>query len=153
MGFSWINNLDVCGHVVTPKSLQTVTCSLEIRRQLLLDQKAKTNLDSVLKNGDTALLTKVHTLKAMAFPAVTYSYDSWTVKKAECQRTDAFEPWCWKRLLKIPWRSRRSNQTILREINPECSLEGLKLKLKFQYFSHLIGRANSLEKTLIHVGF
>ena len=138
MGFSWINNLDVCGHVVTPKSLQTVTCSLEIRRQLLLDQKVKTNLDSVLKSRDITLLTKVRIVKAVVFPVVMYSCESSTVKKAECQRTDAFEPWCWRRLLKIPWRSRRSNQTILREINPECSLEGLKLKLKFQYFGHLM---------------
>ena len=124
--------------MVTPKSLQTVTCSLEIRRQLLLDQKVKTNLDSVLKSRDITLLTKVRIVKAVVFPVVMYSCESSTVKKAECQRTDAFDPWCWRRLLKIPWRSRRSNQTILREINPECSLEGLKLKLKFQYFGHLM---------------
>ena len=116
---------------------------------MLLDQKAKTNLDSVLKSRDTTLLTKVRIVKAVVFPVVMYSCESSTVKKAECQRIDAFEPWCWRRLLKVPWRSRRSNQTILREINPECSLEGLKLKLKFQYFGHLMRTDDSLEKSLM----
>ena len=116
---------------------------------MLLDQKAKTNLDSVLKSRDTTLLTKVRIVKAVVFPVVMYSCESSTVKKTECQRIDAFEPWCWRRLLKVPWRSRRSNQTILREINPECSLEGLKLKLKFQYFGHLMRTDDSLKKSLM----
>ena len=116
---------------------------------MLLDQKAKTNLDSVLKSRDTTLLTKVRIVKAVVFSVVMYSCESSTVKKAECQRIDAFEPWCWRRLLKVPWRSRRSNQTILREINPECSLEGLKLKLKFQYFGHLMRTDDSLKKSLM----
>ena len=112
-------------------------CSHEIRRRLLLGRKAMTNLDSVLKSRDITLPTKIHTVKAMVFPVVTYGYESWTIKKAECQRIDAFEPLCWRRLLKIPWIARRSNQSILREINPEYSLEGLMLKLKLQYFGHL----------------
>ena len=132
MGFSWINNLDVCGHVVTPKSLQTVTCSLEIRRQLLLDQKAKTNLDSVLKSRDITLPTEVNIVKAVVFPVVMYSGENWTVKKAECQRIDAFKLWCWRRLLKVPWTARKLNQSVLTEINPEHSLEGLMLKLELQ---------------------
>ena len=110
-------------------------CSHEIRRRLLLGRKAMTNLDSVLKSRDITLPTKVHIVKAMVFSVVTYSYESWTVKKAECQIIDAFELWCWRRLLKIPRMARRSNQSILREINPEYSLEGLMLKL--QYFGHL----------------
>ena len=113
-------------------------CSHEIRRQLLLGRKAMTNLDSVLKSRDITLLAKVHIVKAMIFPVVRYSCESWTVKKAECQRIDDFKLWCWKKLLKVPWTARRSNQSILREINPEYSLEGLMLKLKLQYFSHLI---------------
>ena len=113
-------------------------CSHEIRRHLLLGRKAMTNLDSVLKSRDITLLTKVHIVKAMVFPVVTYDCESWTVKKAECQRIDAFELWCWRRLLKVPWTARRSNQSILREINPECSLEGLMLKWKLQYFGHLM---------------
>ena len=113
-------------------------CSHEIRRQLLLGRKAMTNLDSVLKSRDITLPTKVHIVKAMVFPVVTYGCESWTIKKAECQRIDAFELWCWRRLLKVPWTARRSNQSILREINPEYSLEGLMLKLKLQYFGHLM---------------
>ena len=105
---------------------------------MLLDQKAKTNLDSVLKSRDTTLLTKVRIVKAVVFPVVMYSCESSTVKKAECQRIDAFKLWCWRRLLKVPWTAKRSNQSILREINPEISLEGLMLKLKLQYFGHLI---------------
>ena len=120
-------------------------CSHEIRRRLLLGRKAMTNLDSVLKSRDITLPTKIHTVKAMVFPVVTYGYESWTIKKAECQRIDAFEPLCWRRLLKIPWIARRSNQSILREINPEYSLEGLILKLKRQYFGHLMRTDNSLE--------
>ena len=109
--------------------------SHEIRRQLLLGRKAMTNLD---KSRDITLLTKVHIVKAMVFPVVTYGCESWTVKKAKCQRIEAFKLWCWRRLLKLPWTARRSNQLILREINPEYSLEGLMLKLKLQYFGHLI---------------
>ena len=120
-------------------------CSHEIRRRLLLGRKAMTNLDSVLKSRDITLPTKIHTVKAMVFPVVTYGYESWTIKKAECQRIDAFEPLCWRRLLKIPWIARRSNQSILREINPEYSLEGLILKLKCQCFGHLMRTDNSLE--------
>ena len=112
--------------------------SHEIRRRLLLVRKAMTNLDNVLKSRDIALLTKVPIVKAMVFPVVMYGYESWTVKKAERQRTDAFKLWCWRRLLKVPWTARRSNQSILREINPEYSLEGLMLKLMFQYFGHLM---------------
>ena len=112
-------------------------CSHDIRR-LLLGRKAMTNLDSVLKSRDITLPTKVCIVKAMVFPMVTYRCESWTVKKAECQRIDAFELWCQIRLLKVPWTARRSNQSILRQINPECSLEGVMLKLKFQYFDHLI---------------
>ena len=107
-----------------------------------------TNLDSVLKSRDIALPTKVRLVKAMVFPVVMYGYESWTVKKAEHQRIDAFEPWCWRRLLRVPWTARRSNQSILKEISPGCSLEGLMLKLKLQYFGQLMRRADSLEKTL-----
>ena len=113
-------------------------CSHEIRRCLLLGRKAITNLDSVLKSRDITLLTKVHIVKAMVFPVVMYGCESWTVKDAECQRIDAFKLWCWRRLLKVPWTARRSNQSIIREINPENSLEGLMLKLKLQYFNHLM---------------
>ena len=112
-------------------------------------RKAMTNLDSVLKSRDITLTTKVPIVKAMVFPVVTYSCESWTVKDAEHQRIDAFELWCWRRLLKVSWTARRSNQSILREINPEYLLEGLMLKLKLQYFGHLIQRAESLEKTLM----
>ena len=108
-----------------------------------------TNLDSILKSRDFTLSTKVHLVKAMVFPVVMYGCESWTVKKAECRRTDAFELWCWRRLLRVPWTARRSNQSILKEISPGFSLEGLMLKLKFQYFGHLMRRANSFEKTLI----
>ena len=108
-----------------------------------------TNLDSILKNRDITLPTKVHLVKAMVFPAVMYGCESWTVKKAECRRIDAFELWCWRRLLRVPGAARRSNQSILKEINPEYSLEGLMLKLKLQYFGHVMRRTNSLEKTLM----
>ena len=107
------------------------------------------NLDSILKSRDITLPTKVHLVKAMVFPVVIYEYDSWTIKKAEHQRTDAFELWCWRRLLRVPWTARRSKQSILKEISPECSLEGLMLKLKLQYFGQLMQRTDSLEKTLI----
>ena len=108
-----------------------------------------TNLDSMLKGRDITLSTKVRLVKAMVFPVVMYGCRSWTIKKAECQRIDAFELWCWRRLLRVPWTARRSNQSILKEISPGCSLEGLMLKLKLQYFGHLMRRADSLEKTLI----
>ena len=108
-----------------------------------------TNLDSILKSRDITLPTKVRLVKAMVFPVVMYGCESWTVKKAECQRIDAFELWCWRSLLRIPWTARRSNQSILKEISPRCSLEGLKLKLKLQYFGHLMRRVDSLEKTLV----
>ena len=107
------------------------------------------NLDSVLNSRDITLLTKVHLVKAMVFPVVMYESESWTVKKAECQRIDAFELWCWRRLLRVPWTARRSNQSILKEISPGCSLEGMMLKLKLQYFGHLMRRVDSLEKTLM----
>ena len=108
-----------------------------------------TNLDNILKIRDITLLTKVRPVKAMVFPGVTYGCESWTIKKGECQRTDAFELWCWRRLLRVPQNARKSNQSILKEINPEYSLEGLMLKLKLQYFSHLMERTNSLEKPLM----
>ena len=113
-------------------------CSHEIKRRLLLGRKVMTNLDSILKSRDISLLTKVHLVKAILFPVVMYGWESWTVKKAECQRIDAFELWCWRRLLRVPWTAGRSNQSILKEISPECSLEELMLKLKLQYFGHLI---------------
>ena len=124
-------------------------CSHEIRRRLLLGRKAMTNLDSVLKSRDVTLLTKVRIVKGMVFPVVTYGCENWTVKKAEHPRIDAFELWCWRRLLKVPWTARRSNQSILREIDPEYSLEGLMLKLKLQYFGHLIWTDDSLKKSLM----
>ena len=124
-------------------------CCHEIRRLLLLGRKVMTNLDSVLKSRDITLLTKIHIVKAMVFPVVMYSCESWTVKKAECQRIDAFKLWCWRRLLRVPWIARRSNQPILREINPEYSLKGLMLKLKLLYFGHLMQTADSVEKSLM----
>ena len=117
-------------------------CSHEIKRHLLLGRKTMTNLDSILKSRDITLLAKVHIAKAMVFPVIMYRCESWTIKKAECWRIDAFELWCWRRLLRVPWTARRSNQPILKEINPEYSSEGLMVKLKFQYFGHLMGRAN-----------
>ena len=113
-------------------------CSHEIKRRLLLGRKVMTNLDSIFKSRDITLLTKVRLVKAMVFPVVTYGYESWTVKKAECRRIDAFELWCWRRLLGAPWTARRSNQSILKEIGPGISLEGMMLKLKLQYFGHLM---------------
>ena len=124
-------------------------CSHEIQRRLLLGRKIMTNLDSIFKSRDITLPTKVHLVKAMVFPVVMYGCESWTVKKAEHQRIDAFELWCWRRLLRVPWTARKSNQSILREISPGCSLEGLMLNWKFQYFGHLIQRTDSLEKTLM----
>ena len=124
-------------------------CSHKIKRHLLLGRKVTTNLDSVLKSRDITLSTKVHLVKAMVFPLVMYGCESWTVKKAERQRIDAFEQWCWRRLLRVPWTARISNQSILKEISPGCSLAGLMLKLKLEYFGHLMRRADSLEKTLM----
>ena len=122
-------------------------CNHEIKRRLVLGRKAVTNLDSILKSRDITLPTKVHLVKAMVFLVVMYGCESWTIKNAECQRIDAFELWCWRRLLRVPWTARRFNQSILKEISPESSLEGLILKLKLQYFGHLMGRTDSLEKT------
>ena len=121
-------------------------CSHEIKRCLLLGRKIMTNLDSILKSRDS---TKVRLVKAMAFPVVMYGCENWTIKKAECRKIDAFELWCWRRLLRVPWTARRSNQSILKEINPGISLEGMMLKLKLQYFGHLMRRVDSLEKTLM----
>ena len=121
-------------------------CSHEIKRHFLLGRKAMTNLGSILKSRNITLLTKVHLFKAMVFPVVMYRCESWTIKKAECQRIDAFELWCWRRLLRAPWNARRFNQSILKEISSEYSLERLVLKLKLQYFGHLIQRNDSLEK-------
>ena len=123
-------------------------CSHEIKRRLLLGRKVMTILDSIFKIREVTLPTKVHLVKAMAFPVIMYGCESWTVKKAECQRIDAFELWCWRRLLRVPWTARRSSQSILK-ISPGCSLEGMMLKLKLQYFGHLMRRVDSLEKTLM----
>ena len=124
-------------------------CSHEIKRDLLLGRKAMTNLDSILKSRDLTLPKKVCLVKAMVFPVGVYGCESWTLKKAECWRIDAFKLWCWRRLLRDPWTSRRSNQSILKEISPECSLEGLMLKLKLQYFGHLMWRSDSFVRPLI----
>ena len=124
-------------------------CSQEIKRCLLLGRKVMTNLDSILKSRDITLPTKVCLVKAMVFPAVMYGCESWTIKKAEHRRVDAFELWCWRRLLRVTWTARRSNQSILKEISPGCSLEGLMLKLKLQFFGHPMRRVDSLEKTLM----
>ena len=124
-------------------------CSHEIKRCLLLGRKVMTNLDSILKSRDITLPTKVPLVKVMVFPVVMYGCESWTIKKAEHWRINAFELWCWRRLLKVSWTARRSNQSILKEISPGCSLEGMMLKLKLQYFGHLMRRVDSLEKTLM----
>ena len=124
-------------------------CSHEIKRCLLLGRKVMTNLDSILKSIDITLSTKVHLVNAMVFPVIMYGCEVWTIKKAEWRRNDAFELWCWRRLLRVPWTARRSNQSILKEISPGCSLEGLILKLKLQYFGHLMRGADSLKKTLM----
>ena len=132
-----------------PKSLEMVIAAMKIKRCLLLWRKVMTNLDSILKSRDITLPTKVRLVKAMVFPVVMYGCESWIAKKAECWKIDAFELWCWRRLLKVPWTARRSNQSILKEISPECSLDGLMLKLKLQQFGHLMWRADSLENTLM----
>ena len=123
--------------------------SHEIKRHLVLGRKAMTKLDNILKSKDITLLTKAHLVKAMVFPVVMYGCESWTIKKAEHRRIDAFELWCWRKLLRVPWTARRSNQSVLKEISPGCSLEGLMLKLKLQYFGYLMRRADSFEKTLM----
>ena len=136
-----------------PKSLKMMTAVMKLKDTCSLKKKKKAmiNLDSILKSRDITLLTKVHLVKPMVFPVVIYKCESWTIKKAECQRIDAFELWCWRRLLRVPWTARRSNQSILKEISPEYSLKGLMLKLKLQHFSHLcqMRRTDSLEKTLM----
>ena len=124
-------------------------CSHEIKVSLLLGSRVMTNLDSILKIRDITLPTKVHLVKAMVFPVVMHGCESWTIKKVECQRIDAFELWCWRRLLRVPWTARRSNQSILKDISPGCSFEGKMLKLKLQYFGHLMRRVDSFEKTLM----
>ena len=126
-----------------------VTAAMKLKRHLLLGRKVMTNLDSILKSRDITLPTKFHPVKAVVFPVVMYGCESWTIKKAEHQRIDAFELWCWRRLLRVPWTARRSNQSILKEISPEYSLEGLMLKLKLQYFGHLMQRSDSFEKSLM----
>ena len=150
MANSWGNNgnserLIFLGSQITADG----DCSHEIKRHLLHGRKVMTNLDSMLKSRDMTLSTKVCLVKAMVFPVVIYGCESWTIKKAEGRRIDALELWCWRRLLRIPWIARRSKQSVLKKINPECSLEGLMLKLKLQYFGHLMRRADSLEKTLM----
>ena len=127
-------------------------CSHEIKRRLLFGRKVMTNLDSIFKSRDIALPTKVHLVKAMVVPVVMYGCESWTVKKAERRRIDAFELWCWRRLSRVPWTARRSNQSILKETSPGCLLEGLVLRLKLQYFGHLMRRVDTLEKTLTQGG-
>ena len=126
-----------------------VTAPIKLKDACSLEEKLMTNLDSILKSRDITLPTKVHLVKAMVFPVVMYGCESWTIKKAEHRRSDAFELWCWRRLLRVPWTARRSNQSILKEISPEYSLEGLMLKVKLQYFGHLMQRADSFEKTLM----
>ena len=133
----------------TPKSLQMVLAAMKLKDTDSFGRKVMTNLDSMLKSRDITLPTKVCLVKAMVFPVVMYGCESWTVRKAEHQRINAFELWCWRRLLRVPWTVRRSSQFILKEISPGCSLEGLMLKLKLQYFGHLIRRADSFEKTLM----
>ena len=131
------------------KTIADVDCSHEIKRRLLLGRKVMTNLGSIIKSRDITLPTKVHLVKTMVFPVVMYGCESWTIKRAERWRIDAFELWCWRRLLKVPWTARRSNQSVLKEISTGCSLEGLVLNLKLQYFGHLMRRADSFEKTLM----
>ena len=155
MAFSPITSWQIDGEIVADfiflgsKVTADGDSSHEVKRRLLLGRKVMTNLDSILKSRGITLATKVRLVKAMVFPVVMYGWESWTIKKAECQRIDAFELWCWRRLLRVPWAARRSTQSILKEINPGCSLEGLMLKLKLQYFGHLMSRADSFEKTLM----
>ena len=147
MGNRWGNSVRL--HFLGSKITADGDCSHEIKRRLLLGGKVMTNLDSILKNRDITLPTKVCLVKAIVFPVVLYGCESWTIKKAELRWIDAFELWYWRRLLRVPWTAKRSNQSILKEISPGCSLEGQMLKLKLQYFGHLIQRADSLKKTLM----
>ena len=150
-----ITSLQIDGETVADfilggsKSTANGDCSHEIKRCLLLGRKVMTNLDSILKSRDITFLTKVHLVKAMVFPIDMYGCEIWTIKKAEHQRIDAFELWCWRRLLRVPWTARRSSLSIVKEISPDCSLEGLMLQLKLQYFGHLMRRADSCERTLM----
>ena len=149
MGNRWGNSVTVADFILRGSKITADgNCSHEIKRCLLLGRKVMTNLDSIFKSRDTTLPTKIHLVKAMVFPVVMYGYESSTVKRAEHRRIDAFELWCWRRLLRVPWTARRSNQSILKEISPEY-LEGLMLKLKLQYFGDLMRRVDSLEKTLM----
>ena len=141
MGKQWLT-LFCLGSKITADG----DCNHEIKRRLLLGRKVRTNLDSILKSRDITLLTNVHIVKTMVFPLVMYGCKSWTIRKAESQRIDAFELWCWRRLLRVPWTAWRSNQSILKEISPGCTLEGQMLKLKLQYFGHLMWRADSFER-------
>ena len=150
MGNRWGNSVRL--YFLDSKITADDDCSHEIKRRLLLGRKVMTNLDSIFKSKDITLSTKVRIVKAMVFSVVKYGCESWTVKKAEHRRIDAFELWCWRRLLRVPWTARRSNQSILKEISPGCSLEWLMLKLKLQYFGHLMRRVDSLEKTLMMGG-
>ena len=147
MGNRWVNSVRL--YFLGSKITADGDCSHEIKRRLLLGRKVMINLDSILKSRDITLTTKIHLAKAMVFLVVMYGHESWTVKKSECRRPDAFELWCCRRLLRVPWTARRSNQSILKEISPGISLEGMMLKLKLQYFGHLMRRADSLEKTLM----
>ena len=147
MGKQWKQWLNLFSW--TPKSLQTVIAAIKLKDTYSLGGNLWTNLDNILKGRDITLPTKFGLVKAMVFPVVMYGCESWTIKKAECQRIYAFEPWCWRRFLKVPWTARRSNQSILKEISPGCSLEELILKLKLQYFGHLMWRIDSFEKTLM----
>ena len=149
MGNRWGNNGNSDILFSVSKISAGDDCSHEIKRCLLFERKAMTNLDSILKSRDITFPTKVNLVKAIVFPLVMYGCESWTIKKAEHQRTDAFELWCWRRFLRVPWTARRSNQFILKEISPGCSLGGMMLKLKLQYFGHLMQRVDSLEKTLM----
>ena len=155
MAFGPITSWEIYGEIVETESdfifwgskiTADGDCSHKIKRRLLLGRKVMTNLDSIFQSRDITLPNKVCLVKAMVFPVVMYGCESWTVKKAECRRIDAFEPWCWRRLLRVPWTARRSNQSILKEINPGISLEGMMLKLKLQYFGHLIQRADTTER-------
>ena len=137
------------GYLLKSWGSPKIFCSHEIKRHLLLGRKVMTNLDSIFKSRDISLSTNVRLVKAMVFPVVNYGCESWTIKKAEHWTIDAFELWCWRRLLRVPWTAKRSNESILKEITPGCSLEGMMLKLKLQYFGHLMRRSDSLEKTLM----
>ena len=136
-------------NILGSKNTEDGECSHEIKRRLLLGRKVMTNLDSIFKSRDNTLTTKVHLVKAMVFSVGMYGCESWTVKKAECQKIDAFKMWCWRRLLRVPWTARRSNQSILKGISPGCLLEGMMMKLKLQYFGHMMPRTESLEEALI----